>query len=41
MKRKLQGLEKREIDISSENTKFWALKVLLLKIQIFWDVTPR
>ena len=35
MKRKLQGLEKREVDISLENTKFGALEVLLLKIQIF------
>jgi len=41
MKGKLQGLEKREIDISSENTKFGVLKVLLLKIQIFKVVTPR
>lgn len=41
MKRKLHGIEKREIDINSENTKFVALKFLLLNIQIFYDATPR
>jgi len=35
MKRNFQWPEQRETDISSENTKFGALKILLLKIQIF------